>query len=123
MKILQLQNLGATNLTFTIVAIISYITIYFGIIPHVALAIFQTALCAFLVLKRKEVILGIKNHLIIYGLLVVLDLITFFGTTGELALAAWAFSFAIAFYFTWIMYQLIKQNHEHTQHEYPLNQA
>ena len=116
MKELQLKNLGKTNLLFTSFAVAGYITIYFGWVLHIGLGIFQTLLCVFLVTKRRNLIRGIEKHLMVYGFLAVSDLILLFTLREQLFFIAWACSFAIAAYFTWIMYQLKKHHHENIEH-------
>lgn len=114
MKALQNQNLGQTNLIITSIAIASYITIYFGWILHMGLGLFQIVLCLFLLVKRYQFVQPLKEHLTIYGILVITDLAFFYLHDSEYATWAWAASFAIAFYFTYIMYQLKPKQHEIT---------
>ena len=112
MKALHIDNLGKTNLIFTSVAIAGYITIYFGFIPHMALGLFQVILCIFLIAKRKEILKPLKELITIYGVLVITDLAFFYVLDSQYAIWAWAASFAIAFFFTYIMYQLQKLQNE-----------
>ena len=106
MKALKLNYLGKTNLIFTIVAILSYLTIYWGWIAHIGLGIFQVLLALFLVIKRRAILGHIKIHFWVYALLVLSTLLSLFFGFENLRVAAWALSFIIAFYFSWIMYQL-----------------
>ncbi|MEP2935818.1 MAG: hypothetical protein ABJM06_14605 [Gilvibacter sp.] len=115
MKPLRIQNLGKTNLVFSCIAVAGYITIYFGFIPHMSLGLFQVILCLFLLFKKYELIKKFKEHLTIYGALVITDLSLFYINDGQFAIWAWAGSFLIAFYFTYIMYQLKYVHYENNQ--------
>lgn len=115
MKLLALKNLGKTNLIFTTIAIVGYITIYFGFVGHIGLGIFQVLLALFLAIWRTDSIKPIKTHFAIYALLVIADLIAISTTNNNLPFMAWGASFLIAFYFTWMMFQLKKHHYENEQ--------